>query len=113
MKTQAFILGLLLASVAQAADYQLPSMLDVTGASCGAAQPYQTETSVTSTSDAGVTAGRVWRWTKCSSGGRGSTPNVYTGCVDARWDANGTLLDFGVVWRNKGKQSRPAADCVG
>ncbi|HEY7641380.1 MAG TPA: hypothetical protein VH814_16755 [Steroidobacteraceae bacterium] len=113
MKTQALILGLLLLTTAWAADaYQLPSMLEVTGASCGAAQPYQTQFVITSTSDDGISVGRVWRYTRCSSGGRGTTPNVYTGCADVRWMPDGTMQGFGIVWRSKGKVSVPASNCI-
>jgi hypothetical protein len=114
MNKRVFILGMLLATAGQAADeYQLPSMLDVTGASCGAPQPYQTQFAVTSTSDDGISVGRVWRYTRCSSGGRGTTPNVYTGCVDVRWMPDGTVQGFGIVWRSKGKVSMPASSCIG
>src|SRR6201984_890474 len=106
MKTLSALACLLLTSVALAATYQLPTVYEITGHSCGGPAP---QYKVTGTNPDGTQTGLVFGYTSCSAGGRGAGNSYDTGCASVLWTIDGQMISYEVEWRTQGRYLQPAS----
>ena len=110
MKTFTLALLTLLTSVALASTYQVPTIFEITGRSCG--DP-TSKSVVTGTNKDGTQTGLVFASTSCSAGGRGAGNSYDTGCASVLWTIDGQMISYDVEWRTQGRYLPPASVCFG
>lgn len=99
---------LLTCATTQAATYQLPTTIEITGYACGShPEPYV----ITGTTADGYITGKVYAWTSCSAGGRGAGNSYHVGCAEATWDGNGVLIFYSMLWRYESRTMVATSQC--
>ena len=100
MKRRLIVIALLFAVSANAAVIPLLPQpgVKLLGASCGGVH---TSTYATGFDSTGNVTGKIYAWTRCSRGGRGSRPRFYRSWHSIVWDLTGaplvTLPDDGIA----------------
>jgi hypothetical protein len=112
MKTLALACLLTLTSIASADGlYQLPTVVEIAGHSCGT--PPAPQVDVLGSNPDGTQSGRVFAYTSCSSGGRGGGNSYDSGCASVVWSSTGQLMSYDIEWRMQGRYLPPASVCFG
>lgn len=108
----ALLLISLLASIALAYDaYELPTVVEITGHSCGT--PPAPQVDQLGSNPDGTQSGRVFAYASCSAGGRGGGNSYDSGCVSVVWSSTGQLISYDIEWRMQGRYLPPASVCFG
>ena len=110
---KAFTLALLtlFTSVALAATYQLPTIVQLTGHACNQEIIAYETTGIDP--DTGYTTGLVYGQTVCSAGGRGAGNSYDAGCYSVEWSGDVLIQPMTQVWRRENRVSIPISECFG